>query len=231
MADDERTRRALLTAGEALLVEKGLPALTVRNVEERAKLLPGSFQQHFQSPADLLRGLSRSFSDQMVTVIEQTTRSGSWKGAPARDVIELAVRSILDLVLDRAPLVRAFLTESSIDPSLADDLRRAGTHLSRRLIAVMGETSGAPARPGRAVAFSLLVSAALAHHTILLGEDWSGTHFGKAELAEEASALVCAYLGLQPTIAIRGEAAEDAPTKAIQALTPEEMIPPTRRDA
>ena len=217
----DRARRALLTAGEAVIVEKGLPALTIRAVEERAKVLPGVFQEHFANPGELLRGLSRAFTEQMITVTDQATHPGIWKGAPARDVIEVAVRSVLDVVLERAPLVRTFLTESTIDPSLAADLRRVGAHLSNRLIAVMGECTGAPARPARAIAFSLLVSAALAHHTVLVGDDWAGVKFTKDQLTEETARLVCAYLGLQPTIAFREETPDAAPTEAIAALAPD----------
>jgi AcrR family transcriptional regulator len=214
----DKARRALLTAGEALIGEQGFAKVTPRAIEERAKLGPGAFEEHFATTADLLRALSQAFAEQMITVIEQSTRSGIWKGAPARDVVEVAVRSILDVVLERAGLVRAFLTESTGDASLAADLRRAGTHLSSRLIAVMAECSGAPARPSRAIAFSLLVSAALAHHTILVGDDWSGVAFTKEQLAEETSRLVCAYLGLQPTIAIREDSPDLARTETIAAL-------------
>lgn len=226
MSGPEKAKRALLKAGEAVIASDGLAGLTMHAVEERAKLAPGSFQDHFETPADLLRALSRSFAEQMMAVTDQSTHSGIWKGAPARDVIEVAVRSILDVVLERAPLVRTFLTESTIDPSLAADLRRVGAHLSTRLIAVMGECTGAPARPTRAIAFALLVSAALAHHTVLVGDDWAGVRFSKEELTEETARLVCAYLGLQPTIAIREETPDAAPTTAIASLSAEPRTKP-----
>ena len=213
----DKARRALLVAGEAVIAEQGFPAATPRAIEERARLGPGAFEEHFATTAELLRALSRAFAEQMITVIEQSTRSGIWKGAPARDVVEVAVRSILDVVLERAGLVRAFLTQTA-DPSLAADLRRAGTHLSSCLVTVMAECSGAPARPSRAIAFSLLVAAALAHHTILVGDGWSGVAFTKEQLAEETARLVCAYLGLQPTIAIREDSPDLARTAAIAAL-------------
>ncbi len=214
----DKARRALLVAGEAAIAEHGFAAVTARAIEARAKLGPGVFEEHFATTADLLRALSQAFAEQMITVTEQSTSSGIWKGAPARDVVEVAVRSILDVVLERAGLVRAFLTQGPSDPSLAADLRRAGTHLSNRLVAVMAECSGAPARPSRAIAFSLLVSAALAHHTILVGDDWSGVVFSKEELAEETSRLVCAYLGLQPTITIREETPDQARTGMVAAV-------------
>ena len=217
----DKARRALLVAGEAAIVEQGFPAVTARAIEERAKLGPGAFEEHFATTADLLRALSLAFEEQMKTVTEQSTRSGIWKGAPARDVVEVAVRSILDVVLERAGLVRAFLTQSASDPSLAADLRRTGAHLSSRLVTVMAECSGPPARPSRAIAFSLLVSVALAHHTILVGDDWSGVTFSKEQLAEETSRLVCAYLGLQPTITIREETPDQARTGMVSAVRPD----------
>ena len=65
-----------------------------------------------------------------------------------------------------------------------------------------GEPGVAPMDYGRAVAFSLLVGVALAHHWILVGDEWSGVSFSKEQLAEEASQAICAYLGLKPTISI-----------------------------
>lgn len=222
-APSDRERRLLLAAGEAVITEKGFARATVEEVSERAKLSPEVFHQHFQGMGALLRALSGTFVDQMITVIEQSTQTGIWKGAPARDVVEVAVRSILDVVIDRKGLVRAFLVHGATDASLGADLRRAGTHLSQRLIAVMAECTNVPARPARAIAFSLLVSVALAHHYILVGDEWSGVAFTKEQLAEETSRLVCAYLGLQPTISIREETPDAAPTMAIEAIRTTEI--------
>lgn len=219
----ERERRLLLAAGEAVITEKGFARSTVEDVAERAKLTPDVFRQHFLGMGALLRALSGMFVDQMITVIEQSTHPGIWKGAPARDVVEVAVRSILDVVIDRKGLVRAFLAHGATDASLGADLRRAGTHLSQRMITVMAECTNAPARPTRAIAFSLLVSVALAHHYILVGDEWSGVSFTKEQLAEETSRLVCAYLGLHPTIAIREETPDAARTEMIHALLPSEI--------
>jgi AcrR family transcriptional regulator len=208
----------LLVAGEAVITEKGFARATVEDVAERAKLSVAVFHAHFQDMGALLRGLSRAFAEQMLTVTNASTGSGIWRGAPARDVVEVAVRSILDVVIDKQGLVRAFLAQSATDASLGADLRKIGAHLSTRLVTVLGECTNVPARPSRAVAFSLLVAVALAHHHVLVGDEWSGVSFSKEQLAEEASAAICAYLGLQPTIAIRQETPDAAPTEMIHAL-------------
>ena len=228
----EGDRRALLVAGEAVITEKGFARSTVEEVAERAKLGTDVFHAHFQGMGALLRALSAGFVEQMVTVTDSSTRSGIWKGAPARDVVEVAVRSILDVVIEKKGLVRAFLAHGATDASLGVDLRKIGTHLSTRLIAVLSECTNVPARPSRAVAFSLLVAVALAHHYILVGDEWSGVSFSKEQLAEEASTAICAYLGLQPTISIREETPDLARTEMIHALgtTEIEVVKPGRSD-
>ena len=114
--------------------------------------------------AEPLRALSSTFAEQMITVIEPSTRSGNCKAAPARDVVEVAARSILDVLRERAGLVRAFLTQTAN-----------------------------PRSPPTCAAFT------------------------KEQLAEETSRLVCAYLGLEPTIAICEDSPDLARTRTIAA--------------
>jgi hypothetical protein len=180
----------------------------------------------------LLRALSQTFAEAIITATDQSTRGGIWKGAPARDFLELAVRSILDVAIERKGLVRAFLAHGATDPSLPADLRRVGTHLCQRVIVVLAECTNVPARPSRAIAFSLLCAAALAHHDILVGDEWSGVSFSKEQLAEEATRMICAYLGLQPAVAVREETYDAAPTDMIEALRTSEIqtVGPTDYD-
>jgi hypothetical protein len=60
----------------------------------------------------------------------------------------------------------------------------------------MKETRSPPAErpPERALAFSLLLTVSLAHHTILVGDAWSGVHFEREELYTEMARAVASYL-------------------------------------
>ncbi len=165
--------------------------------------------------------MSAQFAEQMLSVTDQSTRSGIWQGAAARDVVEVAVRSIFDVVLGKRELVRAFLAAATTDPEYAADLKRIGSHMAARIVTVFAECNNVPARPSRAVAFSLLTAVALAHHTILVGDEWSGVSFTKEQLVEETTRAIGAYLGLQPTIAIKREGPDTAPTTAVRAVDPE----------
>lgn len=227
MAQDKE-RRALLAAGETLVVERELANVTPAMVEEAAGLPAGRFAAHFDGPRGLLRALSAQFTEQMLTVTDQSTRSGIWQGAAARDVVEVAVRSIFDVVLGKRELVRAFLAAATTDPEYAADLKRIGSHMAARIVTVFAECNNVPARPSRAVAFSLLTAVALAHHTILVGDEWSGVAFSKEQLVEETTRAIGAYLGLQPTIAIKREGPDTAPTTAVRAVDAGELDGETR---
>ena len=217
-----RLRRTILAAAEASLGHKGFAHLSFDDVAARAEVDTSAVREHFPDKDALLRGLSSEFVVQMRTVTDQSTRSGIWKGAAARDVIEVAVRSVLDVVLERQALVRTLLAEGTNDQALADDLREIGTHLSSRLITVLSECTNVPARPSRALAFSLLMAAGLAHHRVMVGDGWSGVAFSKEQLAEEAARMIAAYLGLQPTISFVDDSPDAARTTSIAAAIPDD---------
>jgi AcrR family transcriptional regulator len=230
-APAEKERRALLVAAEAIITEKGFARTTVEEVATRAGLTPEIFHAHFRGMGGVLRALSQSFLDQMLTVVDQSTRPGIWKGAAARDVVEVAVRSIFDVVIERKGLVRAFLAHGATDGSLSADLRQIGTHMSQRVIAVLAECTNVPARPSRAIAFALLTAVALAHHYILVGDEWSGVSFTKEQLTEEATRTICSYLELQPTISFIDDSPDNAQTGMMEAAKTNEIpdVEPTRR--
>jgi AcrR family transcriptional regulator len=185
---------ALLDAGEYEIGIRGFARTKVEHVAERAGVSVDVFRAHFAGMGALLRALNARFVDQMIAAVDASTATGSWRGARVRDVVEIAVRSILEVVHDRQGLVRAFLAHGVTDRALANGLRTIGNHMTSRLVVAVRECIDAPAARDRTVAFSLLLSVALAHHAILVGDDWSGIRFTREELAEEASRVIGAYL-------------------------------------
>lgn len=200
-----------------MLTEKGFARTTVQDVAERAGLEADRFYAHFEGMGAVLRALNEAFVERLNAATDASTQLGIWKGAPARDVVEVAVRTVLDVVLDHAGLVRAFLVHGATDPQIVNGLKAIGKHLVARVVAVLGETSGAPLRGTRVVAYALDVAVALAHHHVLVGDDWAGVTLTRAELAEETSRMITAYLGLEPTLAIREASMVDGATAPVRA--------------
>jgi AcrR family transcriptional regulator len=215
---EDRTRDALLAVAEDLIGARGFERSNVGELCRRAGVTEKVFREHFSDMDAVLHALFAAFVVQMHTVTDEATRSGIWKGAAARDVIEVAVRSVIDVILERPALVRAFLTKGDSDPAMMGELRGIGTRLAERLVVVLGECRDVPLQPERSVAFSLLVAVSLAHHYALIGDEWSGTSFTPAQLSEEASRMICAYLGLGPTIRHMGETPDGAPTGEIATI-------------
>jgi AcrR family transcriptional regulator len=187
---------SILTAGEAVIGKKGFGRATIEEIAAEAKVTEDVFYAHFQGKGAMLRALNDRFVEQMLTAIDQSTRSGSWSNARASDLVEVAVRSVLEVVFDHDGLVRAFLAHGATDRSLAEGLKKIGAHLAKRLTASLGECRDVESVDTRAVAFSLLLAVSLAHHSVLVGEEWSGVFFSREELSRETATAISAYLGL-----------------------------------
>lgn len=189
------SRKAILDAGEAVISKRGFALTRVEDVAQAAGISAAAFRVHFPGTGALLRALNERFVEQMTGAIDASTRSGSWASSRVTDVVEIAVRTIIDVVFQRQGLVRAFLAHGATDRSLAGGLNKIGNHFTKRLVAALAECEDAPRGGVRPVAFSLLLSVALAHHCILVGESWAGVGFTREEVAEEASRAITAYLG------------------------------------
>lgn len=187
---------SLLDAGEAVIVERGFARTTVEDVAQKAGVSVDVFHAHFAGKGALLRALNDRFVDQMIGAVDASTATGSWSTSRVHDVVEIAVRTILDVVEERGGLVRAFLSHGATDRSLAEGLRKIGNHMTSKLVTALASCTDAKESPGtpRTVGFSLLLSVALAHHCVLVGEEWAGVGLTREELTEELTTAISAYL-------------------------------------
>ncbi len=186
----------LLDAGEAVIAERGFARATVEDIAQRANVSLDVFHAHFAGKGALLRALNDRFVQQMIGAVDASTATGSWSTSRVHDVVEIAVRTILDVVEERGGLVRAFLSHGATDRSLTEGLRKIGSHMTSKLVTAIASCTDAQRSPStpRTVGFSLLLSVALAHHCVLVGEEWAGVGLTREELREELTTAVSAYL-------------------------------------
>jgi AcrR family transcriptional regulator len=171
---------AILRAGEQVIADKGFARTTVEDVAEAADVPLDVFYAHFQGKGALLRALNFRFVEQVCTTIDLATRSGSWSNAGAADLLDVAVRSIIDVVFEHE----------------AEGLKRIGTHLAGRLAASLEETADAGRVDPRALAMALVLAVGVAHHHVLVGDAWSGVAFTREEISRETARAIAAYLAL-----------------------------------
>ncbi len=186
----------ILDAGETVITERGFARATIEDIAKTAGVSMDVFHAHFAGKGALLRALNDRFVDQMVAAVDGTTRSGIWTTSRVGDVIEIAVRTVLDVIHERRGIVRAFLAHGVTDRALSAGLRKVGTHMTKELVKALQSCKDANTKAvgERAVGFSLLLSASIAHHCILVGDDWSGVGFTREELVEETSKAIRAYV-------------------------------------
>ena len=159
------------------------------------------FYAHFQGKGALLRALNERFVEKVVTTIDDAIPTGVWANARARDILDLAVRSILDVVFEHEGLLRAFLAHGATDRSLAEGLKKIGSRLAERLGRALAETVDGRVVEPRQLALALVLAVGVAHHYVLVGDSWSGEAFSRDELAHETVRAISAYLALDTVTA------------------------------
>ena len=185
----------LLDAGEAVISDRGFARATIEDICQKAGVSSDVFHAHFAGKGALLRALNDRFVQQMLAAVDASTRTGSWRDSRVGDVIEIAVRTILDVVMERKGLVRAFLAHGATDRALSAGLRKIGSHMTAKLTHVLGDCvdAGTKAVGEQTVGFALLLSAAIAHHSILV-DDWSGIEFTREQIVEQTARAIRAYV-------------------------------------
>jgi AcrR family transcriptional regulator len=186
----------LLDAGEKVIADRGFARATIEDIAQQAGVSVDVFHAHFAGKGALLRALNDRFVDQMIAAVDSSTRTGSWSTSRVRDVVEIAVRTILDVIDERQGLVRAFLSHGATDRALVAGMRKIGSHMTSRLVTVLGGCKDAKASPAsaRTVGFSLLLAVSLAHNCILVGEEWAGVGLTRDELTDELTTAISSYL-------------------------------------
>jgi AcrR family transcriptional regulator len=190
------SRILLLDAGEVVFSELGYARTTDAEIARAAAVSLDVFHAHFASKTALLHALSDRFCSQAMTVTNDATKSGIGEHATPREVVEVAVRSMLDIILGRAGLVRAVLTAG--DDTMLDGFRRVGINTTEKVLRVLEETHAdgemATKPEPRDVAFALHLAIAIAHHAIMVGIEWCGRDFERDEIYERVTHAVSAYL-------------------------------------
>ncbi len=186
-------RILIMDAAEMLIAHVGFGVVTEDEIAKAANVSIDVFHAHFADKLALLRGLNERFCAQAIAVTDDATRSGIWDHAAPGEMIEVAVRSIIDVVLSRAALVKAVL--SSDDEELIEGFRRVGANVTARIMGVIEEMPTKDKPDERDVAFVFLLAVSLAHHAILVGPEWSGVAFEREELYDRGVRAVRGYLG------------------------------------
>jgi AcrR family transcriptional regulator len=125
-------REAILAAAGDALAEKGIAAVQIIPVAERAGIAAGTVYRYFPSKADLLAAVVKSVSEQEIAALDQASRQ-----APGPlSALATAITTFAARALSQSRLVLALMTQPA-EPELetvALSFRRAVAHSFEKLI-------------------------------------------------------------------------------------------------
>ncbi len=115
-----RTRRALLTAGMAVLAEAGPEGATVGAIAARAEVAAGTFYNHFPS----LQALVEAVTDELASGVEIASDVLARIEGDAAARVVIGTRQLLALTDDDPTRARAFVSLLATIPELRSRIRR-----------------------------------------------------------------------------------------------------------
>lgn len=179
----ERTRRALLDAGRALIAERGVAGLRIQEITEHADVALGSFYNYFPSKEELVEAVVA----ESLSSLAAATLPVDWADADPAEVVAAANIRFVRLAGKDPDFARLV-----VNLVHADDLFLAATHPYARVALERGIANGRFVIADVEVALTAIIGAALALIRELLG----GRHGAGAEVA--FAQLVLTSLGLTP---------------------------------
>jgi AcrR family transcriptional regulator len=181
----QRTREALLRAGDREFATRGYAATTAKSIADRAKVATGSFYQYFTSKDALLRELA---ARRLATVSERAIGLLEPTAVDARGRLRAVVEIVMDLHRED-PAMHAVLTERRHTDTELDALwRTAERGLVERIAKLLERWGGAGDPLARAfVLFGMVEGSVHAH---VLGEPMVSDERFVAALVDALSAVV-----------------------------------------
>ena len=134
VAEHRATQRAaLISAGEAVLVESGLAGVTPRSVCERAGLGRSSFYAYFPTKDDLLVAIAIDAIERWDVDIERELADAE----PGRDELRRFVDATMAMTAEGRHKIAGALREADLSPSSFDDLMVLHDALLRPVVRVL----------------------------------------------------------------------------------------------
>jgi AcrR family transcriptional regulator len=132
----DRSRKTLmriLDAGEALLLERGLEAVSVAEIAAKAGVSVGAIYARFRDKNGLLQVLHERFCEEAAATADLALAPARWEDAATDEIIGVITALLVRVYSERAGLLRAFLLHGGNDPYFQEREDKLGAHFLARL--------------------------------------------------------------------------------------------------
>lgn len=179
----ERTRRRLLDAGRIIIAERGVAALRIQEITERADVALGSFYNHFRTKEELVEAVV----SEILSAMAEATVNAPWRGVDPAEIVAAANLRFIRLAYDDPDFARLV-----VNLGHADALFGAAVQPSARIAVERGIAGGRFTVADIDVTLAAVIGGALE----VIREILAGRHRPGAEQAFARHVL--ASLGLTP---------------------------------
>jgi AcrR family transcriptional regulator len=146
-ATSAERREQLMDAAAELIVEAGLPALTMKSVARRVGLSEAQAHNHFRQRRDLLIALAR----RELNAMETRRRAELERGHDRQTRIALSTITYLREAAERGALIQVLTQSSDVQDALRAERAAARRADRDQILGRLAETYGVPRDVGRAL--------------------------------------------------------------------------------
>lgn len=192
-----RTLERIIDAAEALILERGLDNITIKDIARRAESSVGAFYARFADKEALLRTVFDRFCEQAEATIDTALAPDKWAGAAFEELVRTGLAFLIRVFRERGKLISAFSVRAAADPTISSVGQRLGTRVCDRLeelVEARGETLVHPHPTVAIRTFVWLVLSALEARALYGFDDDDPATLTEAQLIEELSRIGLAYL-------------------------------------
>jgi AcrR family transcriptional regulator len=181
----------IITAGQAVLLERGYEATTTNHIAERASVSPGSLYQYFPDKDAILSEVINRYVDEIITRMSRAFLSALAR--PTHSAVRATVVAMLDALEDNPDLLRVFVEQlpRSRDNPRAVFARRMDDMLTTALLAAPRRN---PDRPAETMAWLVV---RIAEH-VTISYVLESPPIDRASIVDELTALITNYLDAPP---------------------------------
>jgi len=198
-ARSHATLERILDASEILILERGLDAITIKDIARRAESSVGAFYARFADKEALLRTVFQRFSEQAEATIDLALSPEQWQDADLEELLRTGIAFLLRVFRERGRLISAFTLRAAKDPDISSVGELLGVRICERLmvlLATRNETIG-HANPEVAIkTFVWLVLSALEARALYTVSN--DPEMSEQQIISELSMMAMAYLAVVP---------------------------------
>ena len=195
-ARSQQTLERILDAAEAIISEKGVNAVSIVEVTNRAKSSVGALYARFSDRERLLRSVFERFFERLVDTSIEVFNPEPWREKPFSELVLSAITVMLHIFNEQQGLIRGYAMYAVNNPELSALNERFGNVVAERATELIAHRQEriTHKEPEKAVSFSVMLILSALEARALHGPELMQS-IPDQQIANELTRMCLSYLG------------------------------------